>query len=187
MNAGPVVKVQSRSAEQKLGIAVNIAILCVCALICAAVVKRFLLPQPQAQTGSMKPPAVGSRVDLAGEHWAGENLVLAVSTTCHFCSASAPFYQRLIPAAYAQGVKVVAVLPQVAEEAKPYLAHLGLPAGYDTVQAQLSSLDVHGTPTLLLVDSRGLVQKAWVGELPPAQEQDVLASLGKAQKPTKAL
>ena len=176
-----------RSAEQRLGLAVNIAILCVCVLICAVLTKRFLLsplaPSPQRASA----PAVGSRLTLPGERWGSETLVMAVSTTCHYCSSSAPFYQRLLPAASAHHVKVVAVLPQPHEEATAYLTHLGLPAGLEAVQAPLSTIDVNGTPTLLLVDGSGVVQKSWVGQLPSAQEQDVLAHLGKAAEPAKAL
>ena len=47
----------------------------------------------------------------------------------------------------------------------------------------MTALDVQGTPTLLLVNGRGTVQKAWVGQLPPAQEKDVLASMSKAAMP----
>ncbi|MFI5071601.1 MAG: hypothetical protein ACHP8A_11990 [Terriglobales bacterium] len=53
--------------------------------------------------------------------------------------------------------------------------------GYSTSQVQqadLSVLGVPGTPTLLLVDRGGRLQKQWVGKLPRDQEEDVAAQLG---------
>jgi len=44
----------------------------------------------------------------------------------------------------------------------------------------LRSLGVTATPTLLLVDTRGIVKKAWIGQLTPALEKEVVdAARGK--------
>jgi len=40
--------------------------------------------------------------------------------------------------------------------------------------ADFQSLQVGGTPTLLLVDSKGIVQKVWLGKLSEAKEKEVL-------------
>lgn len=45
-------------------------------------------------------------------------------------------------------------------------------------QAQLHSLGIKGTPTLLLVDNYGTIKKAWVGKLSRDKEQEVLNLLG---------
>ena len=50
------------------------------------------------------------------------------------------------------------------------------------VQAQgifgqgLDALKVPGTPTVLLLDSSGRVEREWVGELPPSGEKDVMSA-----------
>jgi thioredoxin-related protein len=49
----------------------------------------------------------------------------------------------------------------------------------DVKQAQLSTIGVTGTPTLLLVDSTGKVANVWQGKLQPDQEAGVLAVLKK--------
>lgn len=41
----------------------------------------------------------------------------------------------------------------------------------------LDSIKVSGTPTLLLLDSKGRVAKAWVGQLTPQGEKELIAAV----------
>jgi hypothetical protein len=43
----------------------------------------------------------------------------------------------------------------------------------------LDSLKVTGTPTLLLLDSNGRVARAWVGQLTPQGEEELIAAVEK--------
>lgn len=43
----------------------------------------------------------------------------------------------------------------------------------------LDQVGVHGTPTIALLDTKGVVQKTWVGLLTPASEADILATLSR--------
>jgi hypothetical protein len=96
---------------------------------------------------------------------------------CHFCSESAPFYQRLArETAQKSGVHLVAVLPQDVAEGSKYLNSLGVPIE-DVRQAQLDALGVSGTPTLILIDGKGVVMKSWVGKLSGDREAEVLDQL----------
>jgi len=104
------------------------------------------------------------------------NLVLALSTACHFCSESADFYRSLVPSATNAGVQVVAVLPQPIPDGRTYLEKLGVTVP-EIFQSSLDSIGVSGTPTLLVLDQQGRIQKAWVGKLRPDQEQQVVAAL----------
>jgi regulator of RNase E activity RraA len=47
----------------------------------------------------------------------------------------------------------------------------------EILQGSLSSVDVDATPTVLVVDAKGKIQKAWVGKLSSERERQVLASL----------
>jgi hypothetical protein len=114
----------------------------------------------------------GKAVHLPGVQFAAQSrtLVIAISTQCHFCRDSEPFYKELAekPASRA---KLVAVLPQPQSEAEQYV-HQSIGPSVQVVSAPLDSLGVTGTPTLLLIDGSGRVQKAWVGKLDgPAQQQ----------------
>ena len=105
-----------------------------------------------------------------------KNLVLVLKKGCHFCVESAEFYRKLIPAAKEKDVLTVAVLPTETEESRRYLNELGLPT-LETKQAQLDSINIIGTPTLILTNEQGEVIQSWVGKLNSEQEKQVLESL----------
>jgi thioredoxin-related protein len=103
-----------------------------------------------------------------------QTLVLAISSTCHFCTDSASFYQTLVQ--NRKDTQVVAVLPQPVEEGKSYLEKLGVSVD-EIRQLPLNQIGVHGTPTLILVDSSGSVRNSWTGKLPPETETEVMKRL----------
>jgi hypothetical protein len=43
----------------------------------------------------------------------------------------------------------------------------------------LNTIQVTGTPTLLLLDSNGRVARAWVGQLTPQGEKELIAAVEK--------
>ncbi|MDQ3750112.1 MAG: hypothetical protein M3367_14050 [Acidobacteriota bacterium] len=47
----------------------------------------------------------------------------------------------------------------------------------DVKQASLDSLQVDGTPTLLLVNDKGEITNSWIGKLPPNKEAEVINKL----------
>ncbi|HEX7313987.1 MAG TPA: redoxin family protein [Pyrinomonadaceae bacterium] len=167
------------SLAKKIELIANVAIVVVALLLGAVLVKRYLLPQPvnpgPAASARIQP---GTKLSLPGVDWGRSNktLLLALSTTCHFCTESAPFYQRLARAAEAKGVKVIAVLPQPESEARQYLSELAIPVS-EVRQSPLDSLGVSGTPTLILVDDKGQVASSWVGKLQSDRESEVAAAL----------
>lgn len=73
------------------------------------------------------------------------------------------------------------MLPQNVSEGRNYLSSLGVQVD-DMLQASLSSIDVSGTPTLLLVSRDGRVIRTWLGKLPPDLEREVLLSVGEKVK-----
>ena len=77
-----------------------------------------------------------------------------------------------------RGVKIVAVLPQSVAEAQQYLYGAGLHV--DAIrQASLREIGVRGTPTMLLVNSGGVITMVWPGELQPEEQDKVLTALKK--------
>jgi hypothetical protein len=134
--------------------------------------------QNVSQSGADRPrgPIAGTNVALPGFDWSGSNktVVLALSSKCHFCSESAPFYQRLTnELSQKSDVRLVAIFPQDGGEAKEYLIGLGVRIG-EIRQASLNSIEVSGTPTLMIVDSHGTVKQSWVGKLSTEKESEVL-------------
>lgn len=161
---------------RKLEVGANIAIIIVALLLGIVLVKKYLL------TDQTEPPplkVVGTKVSLSGVDWSrnGQTLLLVLQKGCHFCTESAPFYQRLVrETSGSNQVHLVAVLPQEASEAKQYLDQIQVPIG-EVKQASASSLGLRGTPTLVLVNSEGVAVNVWEGKLLAADESKVLSRL----------
>ena len=156
----------------------NVCIIVVALVICAAVAKRFLMKSPSA-TRDVPGVTAGTRINLTDVDWAknGRTLLLVLSTNCKFCSASAPFYQHLATKAEStHGTKLVAVLPQELERSREYLKSLNLSID-EVKQVQPVSVGVRATPTLILINSAGIVTNSWVGQLPSDKEMEVLAQM----------
>ena len=154
----------------------NVAIVLVCILIAYVAVTRYILDKPSDH--SLGGARVGSTLDISGVNWgaSNQNVVLALSTQCHFCSESAPFYRKLMAAAQAKGAPVVAVLPQTVNQSKVYLQTMGLDTRY-VQQVPLSKIGVVATPTVLLTDRKGITTGVWVGKLSDSAQAEVLSKV----------
>lgn len=123
--------------------------------------------------------AKGTRITLPDLDWSQspQTLLLVLSARCKYCTASAPFYRRVVSqGAQAHSTRLVALLPQAPDEGREYLA--GLKVKIDALQqTDLASVGAKGTPTLILVDANGLVIQSWEGLLPPDAEREVLAAV----------
>ncbi len=158
---------------------VNIVLIVVTLIFVASVAKRFL----QRDTGIANQGLViknGMKLDWPDVDWSknGRTLVVALSTTCHFCTESAPFYQRIVRglARHGSSIKIVAVLPQPVTEGRKYVQGLGLSVD-EVREADMPSLGLRATPILLVVNDAGLVTGTWVGKLGVSQQYDVLKHL----------
>jgi hypothetical protein len=167
----------------KIETTANVATIIVAALISAALIKPYLSRSSTVRTATVTSvpgviPGKSISGQLPGVSWTNNHrtLVLALSTTCHFCKDSIPFYRKLntVPT----DVKMVAVLPQPVAEARKYLVTAGVRVD-DVKQVSLGTLGVRGTPTLLLVNDRGTVTDVWTGKLQSDQETQVVTALGK--------
>lgn len=170
---------------QKIELASHIAIITVAVLIGMVLVKNHLLPT-KTNSSSNKATAgetvedgmVGKAISLPDMDWKSGNqtLVLVLSTGCHFCTESAPFYKGVIQKRNQWSTRLVAVLPQPVEAGRKYLSDLGITVD-EVRQATPASLGVRGTPTLLLVNKDGVITSSWRGKLPPEKELEVMARL----------
>jgi hypothetical protein len=158
--------------SKKIELAANLAILVVSCLLAVALVKAYFVNESGEEVTST--PSVAS-LDIAWNQ-NGQTLILALSRNCRFCTESAPFYKQL---SQSKGnTRLVALLPQSVDEGQEYLEQLGVPVD-EVKQFSLEKIGVSGTPTLLLVDTSGVVKNFWVGKLSPEQEATVLSVLAK--------
>jgi len=186
-----------RNWHRKIQFLSNIATIIIAVLLSLIAGKLYLFPTPQTpnlsssvetvriptkpdlkpRTNSQITP-VGQAVPIQGIDWKKnkKTLMLYISTKCHFCTESAPFYQRLVKEHSSKDVNFMAVLPQSVDEGKVYLKGLG--ANIENVyNAQLNSIGVTATPTLLLVDENGVVSDMWRGKLSDDREKEVITKL----------
>lgn len=139
----------------------------------------FALRHKSTVRGARPSIAKGTKITLPDLDWSQSprTLLLVLSTRCKYCTASAPFYQRLVSQeAQAHSTQLVVLLPQAPDESREYLA--GLRVKIDALrQTDLASVGAKGTPTLILVDANGFVIQSWEGLLPPDAESEVLAAM----------
>ena len=160
-----------------------VAVLCAAVLLSVVLIKDHLLSkqtmQP-AQAALSESAIKGQTINLPGVDWNGDapTLVASLSTSCHFCTESTSFYKKLLAARqlHEANFRFLTLFPQEKADAVDYLKRQNLISDA-VLTADLTSLDVTGTPTLLLIDSRGVVQKVWVGKLSETDEKDVLSKL----------
>ncbi len=154
----------------------NVAIIVAVVVFLALVVKGDFAWHrvPQAAQAPAQ-NLVGTTVSLPGVQLPKDrgSLLLVVSTQCHFCKDSMPFYKELTAKSRGR-LNVVAVLPQPQAEAQKFLHDAGVEAN-QVVTATPDALGVRGTPTVLLVDGNGKVKQAWVGRLDPKGQENLLA------------
>lgn len=176
---------------KKLEVLANVAVVITSLVLCSVLVKKYFFraakQEPSVEAAQAKAPdsnasrrpsiQAGTKISLPGIDWSksSRTVVLALSTTCHFCSESAPFYQKLQQQKQ-NTVRLVAVFPQPVEDSRNYLNRLGVSVS-DVVQSSLSSVGVSGTPTLLLIDNEGSVTDSWVGRLSDSEAARVIEQI----------
>jgi len=170
-----------KNLKGKIELTANLSIIAVAVLLCIVLVKSYIIPASVQNSAEVpiearKTAKRGEPVTLSGVDWQknGKTLLLALSTTCHFCTQSGPFYQRIVKEH--GNAQLVALVPQAVNEGRDYLKKLDV--GIDDVrQVSLDSLGLSGTPTLVLVDSSGSVTDVWIGALSPNKENEVISRL----------
>lgn len=149
------------------------------ALIVGVAVFLFILFRDGAfrhkTPGNSPRSLVGTSVSLPGVQLNQNHntVLLAISTTCHFCQESVPFYKEL-SAATQEKVDLIAVLPQSLVESKTFLQKAGVSAK-TLISADLNSIGIHGTPTILLLDPQGNVKQEWRGFQDVAGQKQIIA------------
>jgi hypothetical protein len=175
-------KLLFRSVE----IAANFATLGVAVLLAVAIWRSHLLTAPslgpalaRSNTLEFPQPVAGTDMSkrLPGIAWErnGRTLVLALSTHCHFCTESMPFFKR-VRKSLGKDVMLVGVLPEPVAEAESYLKREGVQLD-ELRQVALSQAGVAGTPTMLLVDRHGIVLQAWVAKLEPGKQEEFFKTM----------
>lgn len=107
---------------------------------------------------------------------AERTLVLSLHSDCGFCTASLPFYKRLLETRSDAPVQVVAAASPQDADIHAYLDRAGVRVDR-VVTVEAGELPIAATPTLFLVEPDGVIAGTWVGRLDEEQETAVMEAL----------
>lgn len=164
--------------KKRLDLALNVAVLLAVGMMIASASRSIFFPPRPAAVGVH----IGTRLPhMTGVDWEKHELtlVLAIRKGCHFCEDSMPLYRQLSSLQETHRLKahVTAVLPDIAESAGEFLRGNNVTLPF-VGGVQLRTIEVTGTPTILLVNRQGEVKGLWVGVLSREAEQQLLHSVG---------
>jgi hypothetical protein len=114
-----------------------------------------------------------SRVNFADST---KTVLLYTNSNCQFCQASIPFYKRLIARRDERRsrVPIVAIAKQPQQVLDDYLRLNGVQVDKAIELKDLSKFSMNSTPTLLVVDSKGVILDIWIGLIPSGDEEKAL-------------
>ena len=123
------------------------------------------------------PTVVGREVKLPGADWqsAPVSVLLQISSTCHFCNDSMPFYRKMMAARQASGAKIPVIVASA--DAVPVMQQHLADRQVSVDKVLHSRLDGIGavTPTVYIVDSKGMIRRVFTGELDSSGQRELLS------------
>lgn len=166
----------------RLEIATNFMVLVGSLLLIGLILRGLGVRRDLSPAAGMKEVKEGQVFSLADQVQAQGRtrvLVLALSTQCRFCAESASFYRRLLESSSGDSrLEVVGVFSNPADEVHRTLGHWKLSFRRVLSDIDFRAAGIPATPTLLLLQPGGQIQKMWVGALHQEQEEEVLGALG---------
>jgi hypothetical protein len=156
----------------KLETGTHVLLIGVCLLAGGLLIEqRFFSPDDDTRE------LVGRQVQLPGADWqaAPVSVLLQLSSTCHFCNESMPFYRQLIAARQSGAARVPVI---VASRDAVAVMRKHLDEQQVTVDRVLhSGLDVFAavTPSVYIVDSKGMVKRVFQGKLDSSGQKELLS------------
>lgn len=164
--------------SQKIELTANILIIVVAVILGFVLVQKYILNPATPNQAARVQPTVGSKMNLQDVNFSSQpkTLILALQTGCHFCNESAPFYRRIVETVKDRNIKLIAAFPTEVEKSTAHLKELGLEK-LEVKSSPLNTMQVSGTPTLILLNDKGEITDFWVGKLPADKEAEVITKL----------
>lgn len=155
----------------------NLVVLSVVTLIAVIFLWGYIAQRssPGVRSGLQKGTPVAA-IPSVNFNSARRTLILAINTKCGYCDESIPFYRRLVGIAHENHVQVLAVSSEEDTVIRDYLAQTQLSIASRTL-ADFAYYGVAATPTVILVDDRGLILDFWVGKLSPESEKQLVETV----------
>jgi hypothetical protein len=158
--------------------ATNIAVILGALAVSGVFLLNYLRPNEQRtprlragfQKGHQLPPIPGVSYNEAPQ-----TLLIALNTSCAFCTESVPFYNQLAEAQLKSksSIRIMTVFPNAEKEVQQYVQTHQLRLA-SRAAIDLQSLNVMGTPTMLLIDEKGTIVDFWIGKPSEATQRQVM-------------
>jgi hypothetical protein len=140
-------------------------------------------PAPTSKRQARESEEVGivsrTLAPLPGYSWSSnpKTLVIAIRKGCPYCDVSMPFYRQLgeLEKSNVLRAHVLVVMPNDASYGSSLLRKNDLEV-QGIFGQKLDALKVSGTPTVLLLDSSGRIERVWIGLLAPQGEKEVMSA-----------
>lgn len=166
-----------------------VSVLAIAVLVGRQFMKDVLVAneQPSARSDGSSAPAVGSHARVPGVDFSAhqKTIIAVMSVGCGLTSVGSDLFRQAVALAQRDtAVDMVAVFQEAPDRGKAYLDSLGLPSP-EIKQAVLSTVPAAITPTLMIVDSKGVVEHAWAGRLADSSAE-IRAALGLPSPRTSA-
>jgi thioredoxin-related protein len=154
----------------------NIALIIACAVVIGEYGYRQV--HKPAKTHALFNP--GERIQAAASVASGSDrsLILAVSSTCHFCKESMQTYKQVTAAAHAAGARIVAISSEPTITNRAFLASNGVFVD-SVLTTEESGFRVPTVPSMILMRKDGSVIDSWTGLADSSLQQAALRALAK--------
>jgi thioredoxin-related protein len=112
-----------------------------------------------------------------------KTLIIGLSSSCHFCNESIPFYKKLAKTVslYKNNINLVSVFREDKFFVENYFSKHNLQIATIS-NVDFGEIDVSGTPTLILIDEQKRIVETWRGRLDTAREEEVLSKISMEVK-----
>lgn len=162
--------------SSKLEKATNVAIIITC-----IVFSSFVILDRRTRTRHLSRPDLalgpGDRLgEIAGLDLdrSETTVLLAVKSTCKFCTESMPFYRDLVRRRDPQRTRIVGLTPESSEAGSEYFRRYGVVVD-EVLSIAPGDLRIRATPTMILVSRSGEVLAAAVGKVEMEKQAELMA------------
>jgi len=173
--------------HRKLDVFANVTILVVALLIGFSLIRQQI-NHPKEKTALAAASVTGDDLTPgkylpppAGYQWTDHDrtLMVALRYGCIHCEHNMQFYRQVQDKVKRSDAKasLISVFPDDSFVAQHDLDLHSLSGMPFIANIDLAKLHVPGTPTLLLVNSKGTILQSWVGELSQREQDEVMKSI----------
>ena len=168
-----------QSLKTTLEVSTNVAVVLVAiSLLSLLAIFAFVKPPKPELSPGLERGRVLTNLSNVDFHASDQTLLIALSTTCSYCRESLPLYRQILKDNHDvnSNLAVVALFPNSPAEVENYLKDNDLPIDVRT-GVNFESIHIAGTPTVILVNSEGVIKNFWTGKLETLEADELVRSL----------